>query len=384
MANLDRALVVGAGICGLGVGVALAQRGIQVETVERTAEPNVLGVGINQPGNSLRAMRVLGLFEPVRASGCELDEINFRDADGNLVVSVPYHLAGAGVPNAVGISRPELHRILIDRNEDEGVEIRYGTTVAELDDHGDRVEVSFTEGRKGAYDLVVGCDGVNSATRARIFGDRYAPQYTGSGVWRVTVPRPKSVSQIDLFQAADAKAGYIPLSADSMYLLLVCREPHHARYERSRLPAMLRERLAPFGGIVREIRDHISDGDDVIYGPLHEVRVEPPWHTGRVVVCGDAAHASTPHLTQGAAMALEDAVVLAEEVAKHQRPLDESLTAFSSRRYPRTKLVQDASRAILDSEASITAENMQAAFERMRAELPAQSKEIDDFLRQPA
>ena len=117
-----------------------------------------------------------------------------------------------------------------------------------------------------------------------------------------------------------------------MYLLLVVAEPPHVRYDRARFPDMLRERLAPFGGVLGRIRDELTDDADIVYAPLSEVMLPLPWFKGRIVICGDAAHACTPHITQGAAMALEDGIVLAEELAV-ERELSESLTAFGERRY---------------------------------------------------
>jgi 2-polyprenyl-6-methoxyphenol hydroxylase-like FAD-dependent oxidoreductase len=383
MANVESVLVVGAGICGLGVGAALAQRGIRVETVEIKHEPNVFGVGINQPGNSMRALRALGVAEEVRAAGFQFDRWDFHDRQGELVVSCPAHLASEGIPHHNGLSRPDLHRILIGANERAGVDVRYGVTVEEMTQDGDAVHVTFTDGRRADYDLVVGCDGVNSSIRNRVFGEEYAPTYTGYGVWRLTVARPPQADCGALFQGVEAKAGYIPLSHETMYLLLVTPEPYRSRYDKAQFPAMLRERLAQFGGIVAEIRDEIRDDDDVVYGPLHEIRLPLPWFQGRVVICGDAAHACTPHLTQGAGMALEDAIVLADELDR-DRPLEESLLAFGERRFPRTRLVQDASRGILEAESSINADNIEIAFAHMREELPGQTAAIDAVLVQPA
>jgi 2-polyprenyl-6-methoxyphenol hydroxylase-like FAD-dependent oxidoreductase len=147
---------------------------------------------------------------------------------------------------------------------------------------------------------------------------------------------------------------------------------------------MLRERLAPFEGVIGDIRDNLREGDDVVYSPLSEVMLPAPWFTGRVLLCGDAAHACTPHITQGAAMALEDAVVLPEELAKTDLPLAGRLQSFSERRYPRAKFVQDVSRGILNSEMQINAENIDHAFAHMKEELPGQMAGVDAFLNQPA
>jgi 2-polyprenyl-6-methoxyphenol hydroxylase-like FAD-dependent oxidoreductase len=379
-----KALVVGAGIGGLGAGIALAQRGWQVEVVEINPEPNVFGVGINQPGNSMRALRALGVDEEVKAAGFQFDYFDFFDAEGNhLVRSYSTLATDDGIPNNCGLSRPDLHRILISANERAGVEIRYGETVSAQAERDGSVEVGFTTGRSGRYELVVGCDGVNSATRKRIFGDAYEPRYTGTGVWRLTVPRPADIEGIGLYQGVDAKTGYIPLSRDWMYLLLTTPEPHGARYEKVDLPALLRQRLAQFGGLIGELRDRIRDDDDVIYGRLHEIRVPPPWFKGQVVLAGDAVHACAPHLTQGAAMALEDAVVLAEEL-EADRPMSESLDAYSRRRHPRTTFVQDTSRAILDGETAVTHDNYAEVMAVIRTQTQERMRSVDAILAQPA
>src|SRR4051794_893435 len=384
MDDIRKVLVIGAGIGGLGAGAALASRGVDVEIVEITPEANVYGVGINQPANSLRALRALGVLDQVREVGFEFDCTKFHDHCGNLVVSVDSKLGGDGVPANTGLTRRDLHDILIGAAERSGAKTTYGTTVTEVRDDDGGVEVTLSDGREERYDLVVAFDGINSAQRKRLFGDDYDPVYTGYGVWRVTVPRPPDLTYTALYQAPGAKAGHIPLSPELMYLLLVHPEPHHARFDRSQHVTMLRERLAPFEGVIGDIRDGLKDSDDVVYSPLSEVMLPAPWYRGRVVLCGDAAHACTPHITQGAAMALEDAVVLPEELARTDRPLEERLHAFGERRYPRAKFVQDVSRGILNSEMQINAQNIEHAFAHMKEELPGQMAGVDAFLNRPA
>jgi 2-polyprenyl-6-methoxyphenol hydroxylase-like FAD-dependent oxidoreductase len=384
MSDVRKVLVIGAGIGGLGAGAALASRGVDVEIVEITPEANVYGVGINQPANSLRALRALGVLDQVREVGFEFDCTKFHDHCGNLVVSVDSKLGGDGVPANTGLTRRDLHDILIGAAERSGAKTTYGTTVTEVRDEDGGVEVTLSDGREEEYDLVVAFDGINSAQRKRLFGDRYDPVYTGYGVWRVTVPRPPAIDYTALYQSPGAKAGHIPLSQELMYLLLVHPEPRRARFDRSQHVDMLRERLAPFEGVIGDIRDALKDSDDVVYSPLSEVMLPAPWFKGRVLLCGDAAHACTPHITQGAAMALEDAVVLPEEILASDRPLEARLQSFSERRYPRAKFVQDVSRGILNAEMQITADNIEHAFAHMREELPGQMAGVDAFLNQPA
>jgi 2-polyprenyl-6-methoxyphenol hydroxylase-like FAD-dependent oxidoreductase len=384
MARVEKVLVVGAGVGGMSAGAALAQQGIETDVVEiRPNNAHIYGVGINQPGNSLRALRKIGVLEEVCSVGAQFDGWSFHDPEGRLVVHCPSRLGQEGVPDNNGLSRKDLHAILHRAATEAGATVTYDLTVSDFEQEGGPASVTFSDGRTEDYDLVVAFDGIKSPLRRRLFGDAYDPVYTGHAVWRLTVGRPPEAVNGSLFQAVGAKAGYIPLSPDTMYLLLVTPEPQGTRYPPERFAEMLRERLAPFGGIIGEIRDNIREGDDIVFSPLSEVMLPQPWYQGRILLCGDAAHACTPHLTQGAAMALEDTVVLADEL-KIDRPIEETLAAFSTRRYPRAKFVQDASRGILDAEMSITAETLAGALEHMREALPGAFAHVGEFLGQPA
>lgn len=383
MATANKVLVIGAGIGGLAAGAALGQRGIECELVEIHPEPRVYGVGINQPGNSLRALEAIGVLDQVREAGFEFGHWIFHDQDGGVVVDIPIGLGGDGIPPNCALPRPQLHRILIDAAERAGARIRYATTVEELLDEGESVGVKFSDGRPGRYDLVLGYDGVRSATRRQLFGPDHEPSYTGHAVWRVTVPRPPEIDYAGLYQSPFHKAGLIPLTGETMYLLLVSPEPAGVHYDEDRFADLLRGRLEEFGGVIGDIRDNLDGSDAIVYAPLIEVMLPAPWHRGRVLILGDAAHACAPHLTQGAGMAIEDAVVLADELCA-KPTLPEALDAFERRRYPRAKFVQDVSRGILQSEMAIDEKTLPGALAQMREALPGQLAQVNEFLNQPA
>lgn len=379
MAKVENVLVVGAGIGGLAVAAALGQRNVDVDVVEIKPDSTVYGVGINQPANSLRALDKIGVLDQILDVGVVYDGYTFNDHHNNRIVAIKSQLGDERVPPNCALPRRELSRILIGASEAAGAKVRYGTTVAEIDDRGDGVGVTFSDGSSGDYDLVIGFDGIKSPLRRRLFGDAYEPVYSGHVVWRVTVPRPESVERSDLFQSPRSKGGYIPLTTESMYLLLVTSEPEGVHYEPADFPDMLRERLSEFEGPLGDIRENLKEGDDIVYSPLSEVLLPPPWNKGLVVLGGDAAHACTPHITQGAGMALEDAVVLAEELFDADS-IPAALTSYAERRYPRAKFVQEVSRGILESEMAINEETLPGAIEHMRDELPGQFAGVDAFL----
>lgn len=382
MRNAGQVLVIGAGVGGLAAAAAFAARGARVEVVERRPEGQVLGVGINQPANALRALRTLGVLDEILASGFAYDRLQFHDRDGRLVVEVPSSLGG-DVPANCAVSRAALSDALAGAARRAGGEIRYGTRPERLHPQDDGVYVVFNDGRSARYDLVLAFDGMHSRTRRLLFGGHHDPQFTGCAVWRVTVPRPASVTCCQLFHGIDTKAGLIPISRDRMYLFLVSREPGNPQHDPARFVELLKGRLAEHGGIVGQIRDGLGTRDGIVYSPLHEVTLPAPWHKGRVVVAGDAAHLGAPHLTQGAAMALEDAVILAE-LFDREAEVEATLDEFTARRLPRTMLVQDVSRRILTAEMSVTPDTFQASLVELRDQLPARLRKVEAILNQPA
>ena len=222
-----------------------------------------------------------------------------------------------GYPASVGIGRPALHKVLGDRTLAPGATVRLGVTAESIEDHGRTVQVHFSDGSEGSYDLVVGADGVYSQTRGMMLARcAETPQFTGQAVWRYNLPRPPSLDALHVYNGPIG-AGLVPISDELMYMYVTTPEPGNPRYPREGLAAVMRSKLAQCAPAIRALAEHITDDDGVVYRPLEGMLVEGPWHKGRVVLLGDAVHATTPHLGQGAGMAIEDSLVLAEELAQH-------------------------------------------------------------------
>lgn len=382
MKNVDRALVIGGGVGGLATAALFAQRGAQVDVVEVKDNNDVLGVGINQPANSLRVLRFIGVLDELLETGATYDRLRFHDHHGNVVVEIESKFGG-DVPANCGLSRGALATSLLEAAQQAGASIHYGTQVELLADKGDQVTATLSNGSTRDYDLVVAFDGLRSQTRRSLFGTEYDPQYTGYAVWRVTLPRPASVDCCQLFHGIDTKAGMIPLSPTHMYLFVVTAEPGNPHYDPADYRALMLERLQEYDGVVAEMRDRIEADSVIVYSPLNEVRLPAPWNVGRIVLGGDAAHACAPHLTQGAAMALEDAAVLTELVDR-DIPLADSLAEYAARRLPRVSLVADVSRGILQAEMSVTPETHAQSLADLQAHLPERLGFVESKLNQSA
>jgi 2-polyprenyl-6-methoxyphenol hydroxylase-like FAD-dependent oxidoreductase len=348
MASVQRVLIVGGGIGGLCTAVALCKADIECEIVEVNPRWDVYGVGIIQQANALRALAALGLAERVVAEGYGMDALELHTPDGHLIARIPQpKLAGPQFPATNAIARPRLHSILQDAVHAEGVPVHVGVTVRSLEQTSDRVHVSFTDGTTGEYDLVVGADGLRSLVRRLVFGEgeELQPHFEGQMVWRYNLPKPREIKDIWMFMGLDPRVGFVPLSPDLMYIFLVETPAPGAelRVPESELASRMRALLAPYPpGPAIDIQDQITDSSHVVYRPFESILVPAPWHRGRVVLVGDSAHAMTAHIAQGAAMVMEDAVVLGEELAKSD-DLAQALERYSNRRFERCKEFVDIS-----------------------------------------
>jgi 2-polyprenyl-6-methoxyphenol hydroxylase-like FAD-dependent oxidoreductase len=340
MARVRKALIVGGGIGGLCAAIALRRAGIDVDLVEMSREWTVYHVGIVVQGNAIRAMKALGIARECIAAGFPYDGLIFADLAGNTLVDIRgLPLAGADYPTDLGLTRPALHKALSGTVLELGTRVRLGMTYESFEQSADRVTVKFTDGTLDRYDLMIGADGCFSTVREKLYGARYVPQFTGQGVWRYNVPRPKELARAMMIMGLQGgKAGFIPLTPDTGYVLLVQAELGNPRLPDDRLAEIFRERLAPCTGVMARLRDQIVDPKLVVYRPLKAVFVDAPWYKGRVVLMGDAVHATTPHMGQGAAQAMEDAVVLGDVMAR-DAPINELLELYMQRRYERCKTV---------------------------------------------
>jgi len=343
MSSVNNVLVVGGGIGGLCTAISLRRQGLNVDLIELKPEWTVYGVGIIQQSNVVREMSRLGVLDAYLGAAYPFEDVAIYGPEGQTLARIPgQRLAGPQYPANVGISRLALHHVLSDTAAELGAKIRLGLAVETLAQDADGVDVLFTNGSSGRYDLVVGADGLYSQIRGLLFGDRYTPRFTGQAVWRHNFPRAPHIDHLANFQSAAGNAGLVPLAGNLMYMFLTSHEPENPWMDASTLAEQMRARLAGFGGIIGELREQIVDSSQVVYKPMEVVFVDEPWYRGRVLLIGDAAHATTPHLGQGAGMAIEDAVVLGEELTAGGS-LEDQLQRFMARRFERCKFISEQS-----------------------------------------
>lgn len=342
--TLQNVLVVGGGIGGQSAAIALKKAGINVEIAEIQKAFNVYGVGIIQQQNALRALDAIGIGQEALRRGSPYGQVKMLTAGGH-----PVGLAGAPptekYPSHNGISRRILHDVMYEEAISLGIPFRMGVTVAELQNNENGVEVTFTDGSKVAYDLVVASDGINSKIRGMVFGEM-KPRYVGLSVWRYPFPRHEDLDTGYIYYGRKSKIGFIPMNTDSMYMFLVSTEGENPVVAEDNLVSTLRGYMAEYPvKMAQDAMAQVTDAKLVNYRPLEALRLAAPWYKNRVVIIGDAAHATIPQLGSGAALAIEDAVVLVDELQK-QAKLSVALESFMKRRYDRCMMVVNASETL--------------------------------------
>jgi 2-polyprenyl-6-methoxyphenol hydroxylase-like FAD-dependent oxidoreductase len=346
MPAVRNALIVGGGPAGLCAATVLHKRGIDAQVVEINDEIRPLGSGLSMSGYTLRALRMVDeqALEQCVRDGAGHPAMTFCTVDGTVMHRVEMPLtAGPEYPGGFGIMRPVLWGLLAETAQKAGTLIRLSTTVSAIEQRPDGVQVELTDGSRETFDLLVGADGVHSRVRELAFPDAPEPFFTGQTVWRAVVPRPEDPGHdIAMYYGPRNKAGCNPVSDTHMYVFVVENTPQLTRLAREEWPATIQGLLTEYGGIIGWARERMTDLDKIDRRPLHALLMPPPWYRGRVLLIGDAAHSTTPHLAAGAGIAIEDAVVLGEVLDSHT-DLEDALADFMERRFERCRLVVENS-----------------------------------------
>jgi 2-polyprenyl-6-methoxyphenol hydroxylase-like FAD-dependent oxidoreductase len=343
--TIKKALVIGGGISGLTAGAALARRGIDVDLVEiKKALGDQGGVGLSIMGNASKALATIGAAEACVRAGMPADFFTVRAPTGEVIAVPPWPALGKPKwPAQIGISRADFHEILSNAATSAGVNVYCDTTTQSIDDGETQAHVVFTDGRRGDYDLIVAADGIYSATRSQLFPEVTGPQRTGLAIWRALVPRPDGITTTQLhFGGPQGVVGVCPINESDCYLYCIHEAFEGERRDPTTLHTQLREKIEGYGGLIPALASQIYDPANVSYRPLEWMLMPAPWYRGRVVLIGDSAHANPPNVAQGAAMGIEDAVVLAEEVS-NTGTLASALACFMTRRFSRVQLVVEVS-----------------------------------------
>lgn len=329
-----RILVVGAGVAGLSLARALRERGFEPELIERSIDWPVAGAGIYIPGNGVRALRELGLGEEVETAAAVVARRRLLDDSGRLLIDFDEAGLWRDVAPPVALHRRELHDILL--RGAAGTPIRLGTTVTSIVDRAAAVEVELSDGTTAPYDLVVGADGIHSIVRGMVFGGP-TPRLVGQAGWRFVIDGHAEIAGWNAWLGRDRGFLALAIGGDRVYGYVDIRSTDAADPTDGD-PTRLVPLFAGFAAPVPTLLEQGLRTAELFFAPVEEVN-PLTWSKGRVVLVGDASHASSPNMAEGASLAMEDALVLAESLAT-AADVPAALESYRSRRVDRVGHVQ--------------------------------------------
>jgi 2-polyprenyl-6-methoxyphenol hydroxylase-like FAD-dependent oxidoreductase len=361
-----KVLVVGGGVAGLSTAISLSARGHQVTVVDRAE--GAIGASIIVGHGAVYALEALGVLDRVLevAKQIKADEPSWwtlvHNATGERMPVPAPRLPTTGLPSMVFLYRPLLSDILVAAARRHGAEVHFNHTFTSLEQSEDGVTAELTTGERDTFDLVVGADGINSSVRERFFPEAGEPQYIGTMSLRSMIWDAPPHWLSGLHFVPGEPGSVTTLLPGGLFYLAVGARMDRRRIEPDEARALVRAALAKYEGSVMfaEVSERIDDSVQPIVAPFEWIWVPQPWHRGRVVLVGDAVHATTPNIGAAGGMAIEDGVVLADELERAGE-LEAGLRAYEGRRLERTKLVVDASVEVMNLQRRVPREPMQEA-----------------------
>jgi 2-polyprenyl-6-methoxyphenol hydroxylase-like FAD-dependent oxidoreductase len=316
--NRNRVLISGAGIAGLTLAIQLKQKGFEPLVIEQAKAPRTAGYMMDFFGTGWDVAERMGLTERLTAIKYPITGLAFVESDGKPFVEAPVQrIRDALGGHYVYLRRPDLERVLMERANELGVEIRYGLSLHRLRSMRDYVHAIFDDGRVDDFDLVVGADGVHSCVRDLTFG--HARQFRRFlGLYVAAFHLANGAGRLDgrvkLYEETDRTTFFYPLDSERMDATYVFRHGEEDVLPGQSL-AFVKSHYRGGGWITDDMLRNYPDSEPLYFDPATMI-VMPRWHRGRVALVGDACGCLTLLAGQGSHMAMAGAYVLAEELAR--------------------------------------------------------------------
>ncbi|NDK56066.1 FAD-dependent monooxygenase [Pontibacter fetidus] len=340
-----KVIVIGGGIGGLCAAIALQKQGIETLVYEAAPELKPVGAGVGLAANAMQGLARLGVADAVIARGKELEALTIFDEHDNIITNQDTRLLSRkyGISNFV-IHRADLHDVLAQH-------LKAGTlylnkrcqNVSQL---GDKITIDFADGAQDSADLLIAADGINSIIRQQLL-PHSKPRYAGYTCWRGVIQNPgvelNTMISAETW-APQGRVGMAPLPGNRIYWYACINAPEQSEQMRHMTPTQLAKHFTGVHAPVQLVLA-ATKPEELIWGDINDLKPLKKFVYNRIVLLGDAAHATTPNMGQGACQAIEDAVVLGQ--CLEQKPtIAEALASYEKRRLARTAKVVRLSRML--------------------------------------
>lgn len=340
-----KAIIIGAGIGGLSTAIALRNAGLEVVIYEQASAIKEVGAGLSLWPNAVKALEKLGLGTALRQISIPQIDGGIHDWRGKIITAASADFVEREFGSGVIIAhRAELLAMFIEAAQ--GIPMHIASRLKSYEQSGQQVTAIFENGQRDTADLLIGADGIKSVVRAQMLGGKQAPRYAGYSAWRAIANfnYPTDAAYWGESWGQGARFGLAPVSNGRVYWFAVMNTPENMPAPAGGHKAYL---LKHFGSWHHPIPDLLSATDEsvILFNGIYDLEPLTNWINGRVALLGDAAHAMTPNLGQGACQALEDAVVLGDAV-KNIPDISTALAHYQAKRLARANSIVAQSRRI--------------------------------------
>ncbi|WP_422360852.1 FAD-dependent monooxygenase [Reichenbachiella sp.] len=337
--------IVGGGISGLTTALAFEKLGIDYQVYEAAPALNEVGAGIWMASNAMQVFGWLGIAEEVQKKGMCLEHVEVVDQNFKTISTTNQQ----AIVDALGYSIVSIHRAKLQQTLFENLpaeKIHLGMAVSSVSQDDEKITVSFRDGSDVFCDGLIAADGINSVVRNQLFPNsklRYSGQTCWRGVAQLKLPNGLSTSCVEIW-GNQVRFGISAIAENEVYWFAVAQAPFGEQEDRQRVKKKLREMYAAFSEPVQSILE-ATPKDKIIRSDISDLKPLARWSKGRVLLIGDAGHATTPNMGQGGAQGVEDAYYLAKVLEK-QPSLNLAFDRFEKNRRPKVNEIVRGSRSI--------------------------------------
>lgn len=334
--------ILGGGIAGLTTAIALKKIGIDSEIFEGSAQLSPMGAGLGLGKNAIMAFDALGIKEEVCKRGKLLPDFAILDQVGK-VIKQPTDITSMRSFDADNftIHRADLHQFLLSKFASNKVHL--GKRLQDFVIHPESIDLIFEDGTRHTTDYLIVAEGIHSVVRKKLIPTA-TPRYAGYSCWRAVIDDTLTVTKASETWGAKGRFGIVPLQNSKTYWFACINGSQNSEHFKNFGTNELLSNFKDYHHPIPEIISNTSD-EQLIWNDILDLEPLNQFAFGRIILIGDAAHATTPNMGQGACQAIEDAVTLSQCMKKHT-DIEQAFYAFEQLRLKRTAWVINTSRQV--------------------------------------